>query len=521
VRAQVADTTLWCPDGIVYGIAVGGGRVFVYGTFTSFRGAPRHYLASLDAATGKLTDWAPYPDGQVFGIGYYENKVYVAGQFTNIDATPRQRFAVFDATTGALTTKTYTDSDLGSINAMVVQDGTVYIADSYFLEAIDAASCTLKWFAYTNMSINDVAVEGPRVFVGGRFTSINGVPRANLAALDLNWGTVLPWDPSPNGVVSRLAASGNVLYVAGSFSIIGQTTPAQRDRFAAVDITTCNPTAWNPGIGGQATDLIASGGVLYVAGSFTEIAGTRRNCLAALNLSDGSATSWAPEPSAVVYSLALDGATVYAGGAFPEICGQPQAFLARMPDSPTGTLLARFDAEVVSEGVRLQWQFQAAVRAVSVERSESEAGPWTRPPVEMAEREGMTEALDRTAEPGHGYWYRLVATLADGSTSEFGPIRADLPGVITLSGIIRVSPNPTNGVTHIAYQAARQEPVRVSIVDVAGRETEVLFDGDLTPGRYSAVWDGAGRHGRLPAGVYFVRWRSPSRSMDRRLVLMR
>lgn len=531
VQAQVVDTTLWAPNGTVDGVVVSGGRVYIRGTFTSIRGVPRNGLASLDVATGAVTDWDPNPGDRVRALAVNGNTVYVGGQFTSVGGQPRNYIAALDATTGTATAWN-PDAD-NTVYALLVSESNVYAGGSfgfiggagrYSLAALDATTgAATSWdpAAGSGSGINCLALQGPTLYVGGIFWTMGGQSRKNLAALRTGSGTASTWNPNPNSAVNALAVDGNTVYVGGAFSQIGQSTPSSRYHLAAIDSTTGNATAWNPGAGGGVLALAVAQGVVYVGGGFTAIDGANRSYLAALNEQDGTATSWNPNAGSTIYAIALDGATVYVGGQFGSICGQPQSFLARMPDSPTGTLLARFDAEVKSEGVLLQWQFQASVGAVSVERSETEAGPWTLPPVEVTEQGEMTTALDRTAEAGHSYWYRLVATMGDGSIAEFGPIQARLPESITMSGIVRVAPNPTNKVTHIDYQAAQREPVRISVVDVAGREAVALFEGDLAPGRYSAVWDGAGRHGSLPAGVYFIRWQSPSRSMQRRLVLMR
>jgi hypothetical protein len=84
---------------------------------------------------------------------------------------------------------------------------------------------------------------------------------------------------------------------------------------------------------------------------------------------------------------------------------------------------------------------------------------------------------------------------------------------------MRLVPNPSATRTRIDFVVARHEPVRLSVLDVAGREIEVLAQGSMAPGRYSVVWDGRRGRGLLPAGVYFVRWQSPGRSEHKRLVL--
>jgi hypothetical protein len=55
----------------------------------------------------------------------------------------------------------------------------------------------------------------------------------------------------------------------------------------------------------------------------------------------------------------------------------------------------------------------------------------------------------------------------------------------------------------------RAENVRISVMDVAGREVAVLVNGPMAPGSYSMLWDGRRTSLPLPAGAYFVRWLPP------------
>jgi calcineurin-like phosphoesterase family protein/purple acid phosphatase-like protein len=91
----------------------------------------------------------------------------------------------------------------------------------------------------------------------------------------------------------------------------------------------------------------------------------------------------------------------------------------------------------------------------------------------------------------------------------------------TTSGLGLVGPNPFTRITRIEYVVGRRERVRLSVVDVAGREVDLLADGVMAPGRYSAVWDGHHAGTPLPAGLYLLRWESPGSVMNRRIVLVR
>ena len=61
------------------------------------------------------------------------------------------------------------------------------------------------------------------------------VTRNHVAAFSQATGQLLSWDPNANGTVQALAASGGRVYLGGSFSNVGGTA---RTRLAAVDATT-------------------------------------------------------------------------------------------------------------------------------------------------------------------------------------------------------------------------------------------------------------------------------------------
>ena len=133
----------------------------------------------------------------------------------------------------------------------------------------------------------------------------------------------------------------------------------------------------------------------------------------------------------------------------------------------------------------------------------------------------VEEAVDADVAAGRAYWYRLSVRDASGATTLFGPIEARTAAPLMQSGLTRVTPNPTAGPARIEFDVARREPVRLSVVDVTGRERAVLIDGWSDPGRRVMQWDGAAAGGALRAGVYFLRWRSPGRTMERRFVVVR
>ena len=85
----------------------------------------------------------------------------------------------------------------------------------------------------------------------------------------------------------------------------------------------------------------------------------------------------------------------------------------------------------------------------------------------------------------------------------------------------RVSPNPTRGVMLVRFAVPRQSLVRVSVIDLQGREVAVLAQGSYTAGWYQVSWGGAGGRGRAPAGIYFVRMQANGQKFIQRVALTR
>jgi hypothetical protein len=84
-----------------------------------------------------------------------------------------------------------------------------------------------------------------------------------------------------------------------------------------------------------------------------------------------------------------------------------------------------------------------------------------------------------------------------------------------------VAPNPTTGATHIAFDVAYPVDVRLSVLDVQGREIAVLAGGVLSAGRHEALWSGKSGGARAPAGIYFIRYRAAGLQQVRRLAMTR
>jgi subtilisin family serine protease len=83
-----------------------------------------------------------------------------------------------------------------------------------------------------------------------------------------------------------------------------------------------------------------------------------------------------------------------------------------------------------------------------------------------------------------------------------------------------MQPNPLRGVGRIGFALPRASHVRLSVIDVQGREVAVLAEGVFEAGRHQARWEGASS-GRVGPGLYFVRLSVANRSLVRRTVVTR
>jgi trimeric autotransporter adhesin len=519
----------------VSAVAVTGSTVYAGGLFTSTGGQARNNIAALDAATGAPTAWNPNADGAVSTLVVSGSIIYAGGGFGSVGGQTRNNIAALDATTGAATA--WNPNADRNLFALAVIGSTVYAGGAFTsiggqmrsgIAALDAASGdATAWdpspsnvpsaFPY----VSALAVNGSTVYVAGRFLTIAGQPRSNIAALDATTGTATDWNPGADGPATGISVSGSTVYACGNFGRIGGQT---RFSIAALDAATGAATDWNPSPNGSVYALAVRGSTIYAGGDFISIGGPRRSNIAALDATTGMATPWDPNANGTVSALAVSGSTVYAGGGFTSIGGLPQSGIASLSaDVPTATLLAQFVAATTADGIELRWSFgdPGRVSRVGVERASQTTGPWSTIAPELHDESGVTVALDRTATESGSYLYRLVVQLTSGGSAVFGPVSANILEPLTTSDLTQLAPNPTSGETQVRYAVARAGRVRLELLDVSGRVAATLEDRDHEPGRYVAVWDGMGRRGRVAPGVYYLCLTAPDRVAVRKLAVMR
>ena len=147
--------------------------------------------------------------------------------------------------------------------------------------------------------------------------------------------------------------------------------------------------------------------------------------------------------------------------------------------------------------------------------------PWCAVSAGLSEDAGLTVAVDRAAQPGQTYFYRLVGTTNGGTQAVFGPVKgtAGAPRELALSS---AWPNPTRGApTTMRFTVPRDAKLRLSVADLQGREVAVLAEGEYAAGRYQVDWDGRTDRGAVAPGLYFIRLSTSVKTIVTRLAIAR
>ncbi|WP_306207424.1 PQQ-binding-like beta-propeller repeat protein [Actinoplanes sp. RD1] len=328
-------------NGPVYAIAYRGDTVYVGGAFTSAESGGRSYsrsrLAAFDASSGALLDWAPAADSTVRALAVSGSSVYAGGSFRRVSGWIRDNLVRLDASSGAV--GSFSHQVTGAPYSMVVGNGRLYVGGSFEeidgsargnLAAFSLSSGALdsRWRPAADDSVHALALAGARVYAGGGFHKVGGVPGTlRLAAISASSGAVdRGFTPKPDSQVNSIAVDGGTVYAA---------TGGQGGR--ALAYTTAGRLKWQRVFDGDAVAIATLGGSVYVGGHFDKICRSARNgsqgaCLdgsySRVKLASltgaGALTSWAPQANGVigVRTLVAHGGAMSAGGDFTAIGGQ-------------------------------------------------------------------------------------------------------------------------------------------------------------------------------------------------------
>jgi hypothetical protein len=192
-------------------------------------------LADVVVPLRQTADDTWHTNGMVRAITQVGGRVYLGGRFTQLRERSIQK-------TGGATI---------AVENLGVLDAATGVGLSGFAPVVSGAS---------NPTIYAMAVWNQRLFVGGKFSSIDGVAVKNLAAIDVDpsspsYGEVLPsFKPNPTGTVWALAVGGNSLFVGGKFGKVGGVPHPNAARFTIAAGGTTLDGSWNVATDGTTTE---------------------------------------------------------------------------------------------------------------------------------------------------------------------------------------------------------------------------------------------------------------------------
>jgi hypothetical protein len=224
-------------------------------------------------------------NGKVLASARYGNVMFIGGTFKKLQESLDPGPAVGQAITG--------------LTGLAAIDMTTGAGISSFTPEIGAVGSQ-------QVSVDALAMVGDTLYVGGQFGTVDGQPRMNLAAIDIDpgslTGTVDPvFDPFvgteggnlANFRVLSILTDTDSLYISGGFSKVdgkGRNKIAKLSYDGVVD-PAFRPAATN----GAVRDLAWSidRGTIFAGGNFTTLSGAPRLAIGRVDAATGAPNAWA------------------------------------------------------------------------------------------------------------------------------------------------------------------------------------------------------------------------------------
>lgn len=550
--------TPWNPGttDIPSSLCITGSRVVVCGPLSGAGGLACSGLAGVNLATGEVLAWGPEFETQFpVAIASDGHRLYAGGSFDSIDGQPRRGLAAFERVSGQLTPWNPAGALQNNVGQLATDGTSVFAFGSLpslgqpgndRFAAADAVTglptpWAPKWSSASPYAayLMGMLAQGGRVYIHGSIDSLNGLARRAIGAVDATTGALLPWNAQVVGGVVDVAAVDTTLYLAGGITSVGGQP---RSYFAAVGAAGAGATGWIPDFYATGRTLAASPSAVTVVlnghqwfwqGRYP------RNTVIQFDPATGALRDWFPgifevNGYGIVADVATHGDDVIVCGAATMAGGdhyRPGLIRVR-PDDGTPPAVAWLtpvagESFVIGSQHALAWEASddRAVASCDVWLSRSgPGGPW-----ELLAA-GVTGAASwdwRVSPPAAAdCWLRVDARDDAGHVaSALSPaafsiaFTTDVPanGAPAALALHAPAPNPLRGAGTIGFTLPAPSRVRLSVLDVQGREVAVLEDGERAAGAHVARLPG----GALPPGLYFVRLRAGSAELLRRIVVLR
>jgi trimeric autotransporter adhesin len=218
--------------GGVHALAVHSGQLFVGGAFRGTGGVDRAGLAAFDARTGALLPWRPSVQrGHVSALASSGKKIYLAGSFKSVWGMGRAGLAAVSALGAGQLLSWHVRLSQGSFGSLAVSQGRVFAGGSAkrpgakpstpFRHLLVFSARTGRRLPFTSRigHVNLMAV-ARRLVLAESNCGANGVTSACVTAFRVKGSGHAVWRQSIDGTVSALGVKASTLYVGGRFSSV-------------------------------------------------------------------------------------------------------------------------------------------------------------------------------------------------------------------------------------------------------------------------------------------------------------
>lgn len=243
------------------------------------------------------------------------NTIVVGGNFTQVGDSARTRLAEINITTGEVTPLNISiNGAVLCMNQPTPGDETIIIGGSFTqvggethvgLARINLTTGTVDPNFNFNIDstifdfqVNSLVTAGV-LYIGGQFSTLNGLPRQNLAAINVSANEVFPfWTPSANNMVKAMARDdNNYIYIGGMFT---EVNGEPQKGFAALSGVSGDVIPNSNVLQNSAGNLVMVESIVItptgpiLGGSFETVRDSVRRNLVKLNASDLSVSAWNP-----------------------------------------------------------------------------------------------------------------------------------------------------------------------------------------------------------------------------------
>jgi hypothetical protein len=336
---------IYVVDGPVYSLLIDS-LLYIGGDFSYINGEPRNNLAAVRLDSGYVSPFDSNVNGPVYcmALDTFFDAIVIGGDFTQVGPynppylAKVERISGFPFHTNAIPWTALPNCD-GPVHDMVLLYNRLLFGGEFqnfastnrpglarldiYYGTITPADAQINGFVY------DIQMVDTLCYIAGKFNSVLGQPRSNVACIKPMLDSLYGWNPGTNGVVLKMEPVDSLrLFLGGDFSLVGGDTctrgaiVSRSDSFAVV-------ANWNP----KCNDTVFAAcrdtfGRLYVGGAFYALGGVERNNLCAVSTVSGMATAWNPNPNDAVNTLTLDGDSLYFAGDFTAVNGVQRGRIA-------------------------------------------------------------------------------------------------------------------------------------------------------------------------------------------------